>query len=218
MGASIIITTIMRVFGGFGLILSSEAISTVRETEAKLVTKAGLSCYTCEATYNTARNQLMDGGDENCLENPEATELVECDSNAVACRTELEVDWYTTGDQGYTIKRAVSTMMTKLLTQTSATRVLTKESSTKIAMMTVPKAVAILALMFKKNSRTEVKRSVKFVFTLKKMTEESWAIKIAKTLINFRKLKMRENAQDGLALDATLELLSMKSMVNGFTK
>merc|ERR1712227_1040991 len=105
MGASIITTTIMRVFGGFGLILSSEAISTVRETEAKLVTKAGLSCYTCEATYNTARNQLMDGGDENCLENPEATELVECDSNAVACRTELEVDWYTTGDQGYTIKR-----------------------------------------------------------------------------------------------------------------
>ena len=77
-------------------------------------------------------------------------------------------------------------------------------------MMTVPKAVAILALMFKKNSRTEVKRSAKFVSTLKKMTEESWAIKIAKTQINFRKLKMRGNAQDGLALDATLELLSMK--------
>lgn len=78
-------------------------------------------------------------------------------------------------------------------------------------MMTVPKAVAILDLMFKKNLRTEVKKFAKFVSTKKLMTEESWGIKIAKIPINFPKQKMRENAQDGLMLDATLELLSMKS-------
>jgi len=58
------------------------------------------ACYKCKASYKGVDHIE---GDPHCLDNPEDGELVACPQER--CTTELLTDWYTRGDQGYTIRR-----------------------------------------------------------------------------------------------------------------
>ena len=69
--------------------------------------KRGISCHTCQVTFNSL-NQTLGVGDPNCFSNPSEDTIQNCPQGQQYCTTELIVDWKVRGHQQYNVRRGCS--------------------------------------------------------------------------------------------------------------